>query len=240
MDVAAEAIRSMGGCPMETRNLLKFRSTVARVAIAVSVALVLLLPSPVAAGGDIPLVFNAKKDFRLSPHAANPSGPWSYRQTYSDGSRRLLTHFDSSFSDVEGIEAWSDEEAYLAWPWTPSVGFNNTGGDHLYLPADRLFVHPSNEHAIVIGWKSPSAGRVSIRLWLTDLDTGGGDGVGWSIGKVNHAALKGKLANGGAIDVYVASLDVAAGDRIDLKVHARTDQGWDTTMVGLKISLWPD
>ncbi len=225
---------------MDTHKPFRPWRIVARAAIAVSVGLVLLIPGPVAAGSPTPIVFNAREDFRLSPNEANPSGAWSYRQTYSDGTRRLLTHFDSSFADVEGFEAWSDDNAYLSWPWTPAVSYNNTGGDFSYVPADRLFVHPSNEHAIVIGWKSPGAGYISVRLRLTDLDNGGGDGVGWSIGKRHNPFLAGTIVNGGAVEASVAQINVRAGDRIDLKVNALSDQGWDTTQVGLRIIFWPN
>lgn len=187
------------------------------------------------------IVFNARKDFQLSPNQPNPSGAWSYRQTYRDGTRRLLTHFDSGLSDINGFEAWTDNTAYLSWPWVPASWYNNTGGDISCMPADRLFVHPSVDHAIVIRWKSPGAGRISIRLNLIDSDAGGGNGIGWSIGKLHRVpAASGTVVNGGTAEAYVARINVKAGDRIDLRVNAQHEEGWDTTQVGLKITFWPD
>jgi hypothetical protein len=211
-----------------------------RAAIALAFAIILLIPAPVAAGSVDPVIYNARKDFLLSPNQDNPSGVWSYRQTYGDGTARVLTHFDRSFSDVEGIEAWSDNQAYQAWPWTPSILYNNTGADYLYLPADGLFMHPSNEHDIVLRWKSPGDGRIAARLWLIDRDNGGGDGVGWSIGKPNHPLVSGAITNGGRLEPIIIRLNVKEGERIDLKINPRQDQGWDTTQVGLRIKFWPN
>jgi hypothetical protein len=123
----------------------------------------------------------------------------------------------------------------------PVVTVNNTGHDVEYLPADRLFVHPSVNHAIVIRWKAPSAGRISIDLSLIDNDAGGGNGVHWTMGKLHRQAVaSGTIANGGTAQAYVARVNVKADDRIDLKVGARHEEGWDTTQVGLKITFWPD
>jgi len=186
------------------------------------------------------LVFNARKDFELSPSQANPSGAWSYRETHSDGTRRLLTHFDTSLSGTEGMEAWTDNNAYLSWPWVPAVWYNNSGHDVSYMPADGLFVHPSVDHAIVISWKSPGPGWISIDLTLTDRDAGGGNGVGWTIAKLRHLpAASGTIANGGSTQASVAHMNVREGDRIDLKVNALHEQGWDTTQVELEVTFWP-
>lgn len=226
---------------MEIHRPLGVRRAIVRATVAFSVAFVMLTPGLVAAHSPSPIVFNARKDFQLSPNQANPSGAWSYRQTYSDGTRRLLRHFDSSLSGVEGIEAWTDNKAYLSWPWVPSVWYNNTGDDYLYTPADGLFVHPSVDHAIVISWKSPSAGRISVDLTLIDRDAGGGNGVGWTLAKLRHfPAASGTIENGGTAQATVSRINVQAGDRIDLKVNAQQEEGWDTTQVFLKISFWPN
>jgi hypothetical protein len=210
-----------------------------RAAIVVAVAFIVLIPAPVAAGSVDPVIFNARSDFRLSPDEANPAGAWSYRITTADGSRPLLRTFDPSFSDVDGVEAWSTRRAQQEWPWTPSILINNTGGDYLYLPEDGLFMHPSNEHDIVLRWRSPDDGRIAARLWLIDRDAGGGDGVGWSFGKPNHPLVSGSIANGGRLEPIIVRINVKAGDRIDLTINPHQDQGWDTTQVGLRIKFWP-
>ena len=220
---------------------LRIRRAATRAAVAISVAFVLFIPAPVAAGTAAPLVFNAAHDFLVYPNEANPSGPWSYRMKDPDGSRPLLANFDPN-REVDGWEAWSG----TLGPWIlPVVAYNNTGSDYYVdgypLPAGGLFAHPEATHPVVIRWTSPSAGRIAIQLILIDRDPMCGDGFGWSIGKVRHPVVSGTVPNGGTAAANVARIDVHAGDRIDLKISAGANHNdsCDTTQVGLTIKLLP-
>jgi choice-of-anchor C domain-containing protein len=199
-----------------------------------------------------PLVFNAADGFRVAPNQANPSGVWSYRQKDPGGGRSLLTYFDASAEDLEGLEAWSGTE--VEPDHLPSVTYNNTGHDqpldHYHfggtspLPAGGLAAHPGADHPVVIRWTSPSAGLVSIRLGLLDLDprfggTSWGDGVRGSIGKPRHPVVSGAIANGGQQAPIVVRIRVRAHDRIELKINGAGDHHGDTTQVDLTITLFP-
>ena len=221
------------------------RRAATRAVVAISVAFVLLIPAPVAAGRAAPLVFNARDGFQVSPNQANPSGVWSYREKHKDGTYPLLTNFDASLSDVDGMEGWFGSEGP---PWyLPAVWYNNSGIDQPVccptspLPAGGLFAHPGGSYPVVIRWTSPRAGVVSIRLGLIDRDMLLGDGIAWSIGKPHHPVVSGAFGNGGQLEPIVIRIRVQAHDRIDLKINrGPTTNSADTTQVDETITLYPN
>ena len=115
------------------------------------------------------------------------------------------------------------------------------------LPARSVAMHPGPGQPVAAGWRSPIAGRVTVRARLADADANGGNGVEWSVtadGKAGHRVLAGgEIDNGGAQSTPAdggakpASLAVGPGDMISLVVAARSgNHGFDTTVVELVIA----
>lgn len=225
----------------------KLRRAATRAAVAITVAFVLLVPAPVAAGTASPIIFNARDDFRVSPNEANPSGPWSYRRTAPNGNKPLLPNFSTDVSNVcgpsgEGQQVWFGPEVLDL----PAVWKNTTGSDAFpcgaFVPAGALMAHPGNEHAVVIRWTSPIAGSIHVRAALIDRDDFCGEGVNWAIRVLGQPPIaKGNIPNGGLAKVRAGWFHVEQGSRLELRVGRGPDHnGCDSTQVRLRIALSPD
>ena len=99
------------------------------------------------------------------------------------------------------------------WDAPPSVTANSgaepaTFPSGIRIPARSVIVHPGTEVDAVVGWKSPVAGKVSIRAKVTHAHPAGGDGVSWKlvhVGAAGHKALAaGEIERGGMQAVMAA------------------------------------
>lgn len=204
----------------------------------------LLLPGTVVAGTPSVLVFDARDDFRASPNEANPSGPWSYRQRDRHGHRPLLAQFRTDWFLVPGLEVWHGTEIYDPGNVEPHVGVNTSGSDQLVQgavvwPAGALLVHPGKRAAVIIQWKSPKAGKISVRAAMIDRNSVCGDGFRWSIRRAHHSPLvAGLVPNGGSATAFLAAIKVDRGSAVELRIG--TGPGsfqCDSTEVRLRIVL---
>jgi hypothetical protein len=226
---------------------LRRRSRYGLRALLVVVGLALLLPSTVVAGSPSVLVFDATDDFRVFPNQANPSGPWSYRQTKPDGRRPLLAGFSTDQFLVPGLETWHTELYDPGNSQIPMVGVNTSGSDQLaqgaiVWPAGTLQVHPGRRGtAVIIQWRSPKEGKVNVRASLIDRNVACGDGFRWSIRRVQKSPVaSGLVPNGGSAAVFLAAIDVNRGTGIELRIG--TGPGGtrcDSTEVNFRIVLTP-
>jgi len=222
------------------------RRRVAGGAVAsVAMALAVLIPAPVAAGGGSTIYYNARDGFKLSPNQANPSGPWSYRRSAPDGSRPLLDNFSENAEPCgpsgDDINSWFGPEVLDL----PAISRNATGSDAFpcgaFFPEHALMAHPGGEHQLVLRWTSPMAGTIRVRAAIIDRDAYCGDGVYWAIRLDNQPAIaKGRIDNGGWMTgLRTGPYPVDAGSRLELRLGPRGSNSCDTTQLRLRIALTP-
>lgn len=109
------------------------------------------------------------------------------------------------------------------------------------VPARTVALHPGADCDVAAGWRSPIAGRVSVRARVADAQPGGGDGVTWSV--VHERAggrsvlLQGAIDRGGAVVIQpAAELAVHQGDTVALVVGRRDNHFCDSTVLELVIT----
>ena len=136
------------------------------------------------------------KDFRTPPSQANPStdrfgnkAVWSYRAgpENAPADYRLLGDFSSAKFHVNGLQTWWGEyESTDEADRLPSVGLNTTARAvdvfDIHWPAGHILVHPLTDEAVVVAWRSPITGNITVRgkAWLAQ-HPNCGDGVRWSV-----------------------------------------------------------
>jgi len=111
-------------------------------------------------------------------------------------------------------------------------------------PQGGIVVHPEQSNLLVVGWRSPIDGFVSISGGVTNIDNGGGDGVAWFIDKGGTTLSSGSVGNGGAQDFANGSGGAAAltgvpvqqGDYLYFLVDQRADMNYDTTRLDVGIT----
>ncbi len=127
---------------------------------------------------------------------------------------------------------------------TPAVIVKNT----ITIPARSVALHPSPTHDIAVGWRNPSAGRVSVRAKVTDAHPSGGNGVEWSI-VLRDAKSGRKVLAGGTVGMggsqtipppadaaKLAAVTVVPGETISLVVGSRGSHACDSTSIELTIT----
>ena len=155
------------------------------------------------------------------------------------GDIALLSRPVSNVQGKEGLHAWIPPGKD-----NPSVTVNST--DHqidfltIKLPAKTVAVHPSPSDAVVIGWKAPSAGKISIRGKVTDVDKECGNGIEWRLqarGAARRQLAGGSIENGGAkMFDELRDVQLEAGDFVELLVLPKGDYSCDSTAVEFEIS----
>ncbi len=110
-----------------------------------------------------------------------------------------------------------------------------------------LTLHPSATAGIAVAWKSPISGKVRVTGTVTDAHSACGDGVAWSVSRVGGAAAgelaSGTIANGGTQALAdgtgaksLESVDIGAGEMIQLAVLPKADYVCDTTAVDFQMT----
>lgn len=210
--------------------------------------------------GEQVLTWDLAADFRASPGAQNP-GPdrygnanvWHYMTNATatfdrDGDYLPLTTFRTGELGMHqvGTPLFQEWKCFEDTPW---VG-KNTSDSTLYtlfeIPAGALLFHPHSDRNVVIGWRSPIEGEVSVEGGLESIDHGT-NGVTWNIDKNSSPADPGPMASGeienfgqqdflsGAGGNSLQKVGVKPGDMIYLVVGPRGDHHFDTTRVVLRI-----
>jgi hypothetical protein len=137
------------------------------------------------------------------------------------------------------VKGWSGKDAL-------SVIANPTGADirhnGIVFPAHGIVAHPAPTVAVGLSWRSPVAGALRIEGDIRDVDTGGGNGVAWSVQVVSRGRALRELAAGvtkGGDPVRFgpfAGVDVTKGDAVTVVIDAHQgNHGWDSTAVTLRI-----
>lgn len=211
-----------------------------------------------------PLTWNLAEDFRIAPNQENPirdrynNGVWYLFQSASSARNGDYTLFDpaTGFSTkllgANTSTFFTPSAAY----GIPFVGKNHSGGTlsnffpgntTVNWPNGTILAHPGFGSHIIVGWKSPISGAVSISGSVTDQDNGAGNGVAWFIDKNSSASNPGNLAsgsinNGGAQPFSsgtggsgLANVTVAASDFIYFVVDRNSDVSYDSTRLEIII-----
>jgi Protein of unknown function (DUF1553)/Protein of unknown function (DUF1549)/Planctomycete cytochrome C len=151
----------------------------------------------------------------------------------------------SNAGGMAGVFGWRGE------PDCPNMLVNTTDKEvtitTLKLPPKSVAVHPGPQNGVAVAWRSPFTGTVKIAGGVTDADPNCGDGIAWIIDhrKTGSRAelASGDFPNGGAQRFdqgknadRLKSIDVRAGDRIELLVLPKENYACDTTVVDLVIT----
>jgi hypothetical protein len=162
------------------------------------------------------------------------------------GDYKLMTKAIRDVGGRAGVCGWRGE------PDCPNVLANGTDQpvaiQTYKLPAKSVSVHPGPNNGVVVGWRSPVKGTVSITGGVTDADPACGDGIAWAIDLRKAGGRRelasGDFANGGAQKfdqgkgaTSLGSIEVEVGDGIDLLVLPKTNHACDTTTADLTITL---
>jgi hypothetical protein len=157
-------------------------------------------------------------------------------KTYLGGTR-LFTQRSANAANISGLFSWRGATD------TPNLLINTNdqaaGFVTITMPARSVAVHPSPKAGVAVAWKSPIDGRISVRGKVADADDKCGNGIEYvlnrRIDRERHELKKGAIPNGGAMDFAAPSVDVVAGDWIELIVLPKGDYSCDTTVIELEI-----
>lgn len=210
------------------------------------------VPSWISSTGSSPTctAWNLAADFRTSPNHANPNPDscgnkdvWYFMQSsglaHDSATYSVFNSFNSASNDRY---FWQSNNAPYHWPYVAknSAATAFSDGYSVSWPAGSVIALPNTGQLVVIGWRSPFTGNVSIKGSVTNVGYGCGDGLDWSI---EHDGAK--LANGGwdkqtkPLAIHspftVANVTITQGSFIYLVVDPRQSNycdevGWDVTI----------
>jgi len=158
----------------------------------------------------------------------------------------LLTAKIDAREGTTAVSGWGSQQTPCIWahPGTQPGALLNGA---IRVPPRAIAVHPGPDCDIAVGWRSPIAGKVSVKARIADAHVSGGNGVEWSI--VRDAATgrnvlaSGAIDRGGATTVpaaadagKLAAVAVQAGDVISLVVGSRGEHTCDTTAIEFTIA----
>jgi cytochrome c553 len=161
------------------------------------------------------------------------------------GEYRLMMNKVRDVGGKSGVHGWRGE------PDCPNLVVNTTDKEvailTFKLPPKSVSIHPGPNNGVAVGWKSPVTANVRITGRVIDADPVGGDGVAWIIDHRRpdgrRELASGDIPNGGAQKLTdgkgaasLASVEVKAGDSIELLVLPKQNYGFDTTTVELVIA----
>jgi hypothetical protein len=161
--------------------------------------------------------------------------------------RKLFTKATVGVAGMAGVDSWTGADGRP----DPCVIANNN--DHpvsfstLTIPAKSIAMHPGPSTGVAVGWTSPLTGSVQIRGGVVDGDPNCGDGIDWRIEHVRDNTLEtvasGSFPNGGTQEfaqgdgaARLESVDVRAGDVLQLTIFPKENYSCDTTIVNLEIA----
>lgn len=103
--------------------------------------------------------------------------PW-YLYDATKGLNMLATFAVTTFKDQKVPSIKNAED-------TPSVFANLTPAPLSFitvtLPPRSVGLHPAPKGPVALAWEAPAAGTFEIKGSVTDVDTSGGDGIGWTL-----------------------------------------------------------
>lgn len=158
---------------------------------------------------------------------------------------KLLSKAERDINGKTGVHAWRS----AGGGDSPIVVVNTNATPvetipTLTFPPRSVSMHPSPAAGVAVAWRSPVTGRVKITGRVIDGHATCGDGIAWSLSRVGGAELAcGTIANGGKQSLpngtggaALASVNVKAGEMIQLAVLPKVEYTCDTTQVELEIA----
>ena len=217
--------------PWVSRTLLASALAALVVIAAVGPAAVERARSLFSGGPTVPPTFtwDATINFREAPIQLNPSpdaygnpSVWSYLRS------RNATHDPDEYVPLADFEPTGEKNWYDAAYTNLFVGW--ASGD------DRLTLHPwgglGDVRAIIVAWRSPIDGEVSVRGDV-EADATCGDGT---ILSIDHGATTlASLGVESAVQSFTMTAEVRAGESLYFRVDPGTNSNCDTTWLRLVI-----
>lgn len=250
---------------IRSRQTLNFIERTARF-IAIAGPLFAGLALAVSATAQTCPEWNLAADFRVSPNQENPNRDrcgnddvWYFMESaasaypaHTPATYSLLSEFTNAAFSIPGLEQWHG--TFISNGPTdmlPAVGINNTGMPQaprfIAWNAGAVRVHPLPDQFVIVGWRSPMNGAVSVSGDLTDIDRNCGNGVSWFIdrfdGSTNTTLAFGVIPNdrsqtfqAGVGGATLAAVPVREGDFLYFIIDAVAgEHRCDSTMMNLRI-----
>lgn len=200
--------------------------------------------------------WNLATDFRILPNQENPNrdscnnlGVWGFMGSGSLTRDPANYYLYSIFGNggIPGLNIWSGN--YLDSNGRfPHIGFNASGATFIQgaitWPANTVDVHPAPSQLVIMAWRSPVTGYVSVTGGVSDNNPACGDGVLWYIDKNSTTVASGGYVNGGSQTFAngvggtgLNTVAVSAGDVIYLAIHPGGNYLCDDSRVDLFINV---
>ncbi len=226
--------------------------------IQVAAAVEKLLPPPAKPCTQ----WNLNTDYLNSPNQKNPNpdscgnqNVWHFMQGTSSNHDPKTYSLMSKFTTAANRQPFYDP-AFFHWAGEelasaggmPFFGRSsqvnrNFGCSARYMPANTIVGHPASTGPLVIGWRSPVTGTVSVTGGTTSLD---GGTIIWYVDKGATNLAYGWTANGssqyfqyGTGGGSLANVKVQQGDFLYLGIDPAGNFSCDTTSLGISINLVP-
>jgi len=158
----------------------------------------------------------------------------------------VLTAKMDAREGTTAVSGWGSKQTPSVFAYAGTEPGTLLGGA-IQLPPRSIAVHPGPDCDMAVGWRSPIAGKVSVKAKVAHAHPLGGNGVEWSI--IHDAQAGRKVLARGAIDRggraavpapaeadKLASVAVEPGDFLSLVVGNRGEYSCDTTCVELSIA----
>jgi len=191
-------------------------------------------------------------DFRVSPNQENPNrdscnnpNVWQFMVgsglTHDPLSYSLASYFTPNFNGAVDVNVWSGTSG-LSWPF---VGYNASSQTQLgsWL-AHTINVHPKYNQLVIVAWKSPLTGYVSISGEVADADPACGGGIQWFIDRDAVNLASGSYTNGGAQTfsnglngTVLSMVAVNVNSMLYVMIDPNGNDLCDTTRVDLVINM---
>jgi hypothetical protein len=235
---------------------LRLVSRIIALGLIVALALLTLVPGrqpALAAAG-----WNLANDFRLAPNQANPNPDglghaevWEFRESTSlahdPSTYHLLPTFITDAFGIEGLQEWHGTVVFEPKNVLARVGINATGttqqASSITWPAGVVSVHPLPVQLVVVGWRSPIDGVVSVAGGVADMDANCGNGIAWSVDRGAATIASGSYLDGGQqrfVDgiggASLAAVPVHTGDQLYFIVDPNGEYGCDSTALDVTIT----
>ncbi len=201
-------------------------------------------------------------DFRDTPNQANPnpdrcgnSSVWYFLQsgtlTHDPATYSLLPEFVPDSFFIPGLPGWQGTLISTSVnDKLPSVRLNATGALQtpygMAWPPGVINVHPGPTLLVIVGWRSPTSGPVSISGGVSSLRAGCGDGILWSVDRGSTTLASGSIVSGGQQDfatgvngAALAQVSVQQGDFLYFIVDPKATHYCDSTGLVVKIAPIP-
>jgi len=206
-------------------------------------------------------VWDLAADFRNAPNQANPNPDcsnqlvWYFLQSstlaHDPTTYRLLPEFVPDSFFIPGLPGW--QGALISTSVNdklPSVRLNASGALQtpygMAWPPGVINVHPGPGLLVIVGWRSPMTGPVSISGSVTSLRTGCGEGIVWSVDRGPTTLASGSILPGGQQDfatgvngAALAQVSVQQGDFLYFIVGPKATHYCDSTALVAKITPIP-